>query len=106
MNVDSDNYSRLAAAFVRGHLAGQIASDIALFDGSLDNLTGEQTEALLCLGRAHGLRLHKFKRTMLLPRVRAVLGILHGLQSLSLLDIGSGRGAFLWPLLHAFPVLQ
>lgn len=57
------------------------------------------------MGRSHGLRLHRFKRTMGLPRVQKVLGILRSLQPADLLDIGSGRGAFLWPLLDAFPHL-
>ena len=38
--------------------------------------------------------------------MRAVLGILQGLQPESLLDIGTGRGVFLWPLLDAFPELR
>jgi ubiquinone/menaquinone biosynthesis C-methylase UbiE len=43
-----------------------------------------------------------------LPRVRRVLGMLRSLAPQDLLDIGSGRGVFLWPLLDAFremPVL-
>jgi ubiquinone/menaquinone biosynthesis C-methylase UbiE len=40
-----------------------------------------------------------------LPRVRAVLGILRGIGPQSLIDFGSGRGVFLWPLLDAFPAL-
>jgi ubiquinone/menaquinone biosynthesis C-methylase UbiE len=40
-----------------------------------------------------------------LPRVQKVLGVLKGLQPANLLDIGSGRGAFLWPLLDALPYL-
>lgn len=52
-----------------------------------------------------GLRLHSFKRTADLPRVRRVLGILRGLAPESVLDVGSGRGLFLWPLLDAFPDL-
>jgi 2-polyprenyl-3-methyl-5-hydroxy-6-metoxy-1,4-benzoquinol methylase len=62
-------------------------------------------QALIQLGIARDLRLHKFKRTMNLARVRKVLGILRGLQPSDMLDIGSGRGAFLWPLLDAFPGL-
>src|SRR5207237_88288 len=57
-------------------------------------------------GQEAGLRLHKFKRTAGLPRVQKVLGILRGLDPADLLDIGSGRGVFLWPLLDAFPALQ
>ena len=56
-------------------------------------------------GREAGLRLHKFKQNTELPRVRRVLGILRGLQPQNLLDIGSGRGTFLWPLLAEFPGL-
>ena len=56
-------------------------------------------------GREHGLRVHKFKRSAELPRVRKVLGVLRSLGPTSLLDIGSGRGVFLWPLLDAFPDL-
>jgi ubiquinone/menaquinone biosynthesis C-methylase UbiE len=51
------------------------------------------------------LRLHKFKQNTELPRVRRVLGILRGVQPESLLDLGSGRGTFLWPLLAEFPTL-
>ncbi|MGI9414359.1 MAG: class I SAM-dependent methyltransferase, partial [Hyphomicrobiales bacterium] len=50
-------------------------------------------------------KLHRFKRTMELPRVKAVLGALRGIGPQDLLDIGSGRGAFLWPLLDGFPHL-
>ena len=81
-------YTHLAAAFVRGKLG----------------LEAESDEALIRLGAQRGLRLHKFKQTAL-PRVLKVLGILAGLQPASLLDIGSGRGAFLWPLLDRFPGL-
>jgi ubiquinone/menaquinone biosynthesis C-methylase UbiE len=67
---------------------------------------GERELALLLeAGPQAGLRLHRFKRTMGLPRVARVLGVLRGLQPANLLDIGSGRGAFLWPLLDAFPDL-
>src|SRR6185295_14356851 len=60
-------------------------------------------------GFAAGVRLHHFKRTGGLPRVRKVLGILSGLAPVDVLDIGSGRGVFLWPLLDSFldlPVLS
>jgi ubiquinone/menaquinone biosynthesis C-methylase UbiE len=83
-------YLDLAAAFVRGRLP---------------HLPPLSPEALIERGTAEGLRLHKFKRNAGLPRVRRVLGILHGLAPQSLLDVGSGRGTFLWPLLEAFPAL-
>ena len=81
----------LAAAFVRGKMA--VAPELS-------------DEEILVAGRAAGLRLHKFKNQTELPRVKKVLGILRSLAPTSLLDIGSGRGTFLWPLLDAFPYLE
>jgi 2-polyprenyl-3-methyl-5-hydroxy-6-metoxy-1,4-benzoquinol methylase len=46
-----------------------------------------------------------FKVNSELPRVQRILGILRGLAPENLLDVGSGRGTFLWPLLAAFPEL-
>ena len=55
------------------------------------------------VGKAAGLKVHYFKRSALLPRVGLVLGFLRGIEFDSLLDVGSGRGAFLWPFLDEFP---
>jgi len=78
-------YEDLATAFARGRLGVESAT--------------------IADGVAAGLRFHKFKRDAVLPRVQRVLGILRGLAPQSVLDVGSGRGAFLWPLLDAFPEL-
>jgi ubiquinone/menaquinone biosynthesis C-methylase UbiE len=85
-------YEEFAAAYVRGSLA--------------DAPDGGSNAELLAFGRAAGLKLQRFKRTMGLPRIRAVLGTLRGMAPTRLLDIGTGRGVFLWPLLDAFPNLQ
>ncbi len=88
---DSRYFTTLAAAFVRGRMP---------------ELEHERDDgAVIARGLAAGLRLHKFKRSTELPRVQRVLGTLRGLAPTSLLDIGSGRGTFLWPLLEAFPAL-
>ncbi len=84
-------YIELATAFVRGKL------------GQLPDLPPDD---LFRMGREAGLRLHKFKRNAELPRVRKVLGLLRGFAPESLLDIGSGRGTFLWPLLDSFAGLS
>lgn len=55
--------------------------------------------------KERGLKPHRFKRSGELPRVRRVLGALAGLTPTNLLDIGTGRGAFLWPLMDRFPDL-
>lgn len=100
-------YTRLAAAYVRGRLHGSAAAAARpeLFGPALDALAPEELHALVTLGAAEGLRLHRFKRTMGLPRVGRALGILRGVAPAELLDIGSGRGAFLWPLLDCMPHL-
>jgi len=85
-------YLDLACAFVRGRLP-DAPGDLpppGLFDH----------------GERAGLRLHKFKRSSVLPRVKRVFGFFHQLQPSNLLDVGSGRGVFLWPLLDAFPHLD
>jgi ubiquinone/menaquinone biosynthesis C-methylase UbiE len=106
MHSDPPYYSKLAAAFVRGKLLHTpLQEQRSLFTRPLDDLTEEEIGQLIQLGRDQGLRLHRFKQTMDLARVRNVLGVLKGLQPASLLDIGSGRGAFLWPLLAEFPYL-
>jgi len=79
-------FTDLATAFVRGRL--------------------QRSGATLQDGIDAGLRLHKFKSNSELPRVQRVLGILRGVSPVNLLDIGSGRGTFLWPLLAAFPHLN
>jgi ubiquinone/menaquinone biosynthesis C-methylase UbiE len=91
-DLDATYYVALAAAFVRGRLG--IAPNVST-----------STHDLVRQGLKAGLRLHKFKRTMELRRVNQVLGVLRGLAPSELLDIGSGRGTFLWPLVDAFPGL-
>jgi ubiquinone/menaquinone biosynthesis C-methylase UbiE len=105
--MDQSYFERLAAAFVRGKLCGEPVAEAQaeLFARPLDQLADDELQALIRLGIAHDLRLHKFKRTMDLARVRKVLGMLRGMRPSDMLDIGSGRGAFLWPLLDAFPGL-
>jgi SAM-dependent methyltransferase len=102
MDDESYLYIRLAAAYVRGKCNPALAIDAALFEAPLDTLDDAQLEALIQIGHAERLRLHRFKRTMGLPRVAKVLGMLKGIAPSELLDIGSGRGAFLWPLLETF----
>ncbi len=105
VSEDTPLYSRLAAAYVRGKLGHQAGAEPALVERPLETLDETQLMEIIQRGRAHALRLHRFKRTMGLARVAKVLSILKGIAPAELLDIGSGRGAFLWPLLDAFPWL-
>lgn len=107
--MDEERYFlSLAAAFVRGrHQQSEITNLTALqVQTALEQLSTEELTAIFQAGQAAGLKLHKFKRTMSLARVHRVLGILRGLSPHNLLDVGSGRGNFLWPLLSQFPTLQ
>jgi 2-polyprenyl-3-methyl-5-hydroxy-6-metoxy-1,4-benzoquinol methylase len=79
-------FNELACAFVRGRLGNEAAT--------------------LTDGLRAGLRLHKFKVNTELPRVQRVIGVLRGLGPDKLLDVGSGRGTFLWPLLASFPSIS
>jgi SAM-dependent methyltransferase len=108
MSTPFDGYRRLAAAFVRGQAGGggSIALDEALARPALEDLSDDELDAIIRAGAGAGLRLHRFKCTAGLPRVARVIGMLRGLLPGSLLDIGSGRGVSLWPLLEAFPELE
>jgi SAM-dependent methyltransferase len=107
MSTPFDGYRRLAAAFVRGKAIGgwPITLDEDLTRRPLDELGDDELDLVIRAGLNAALRLHGFKRTAGLPRVARVIGILRGLQPDSLLDLGSGRGVALWPLLDAFPEL-
>lgn len=98
----TDYYTRWAAAFVRGSL-DPLPPELAA--PALLDLDDEKCATLVALGAAAGLRLHRFKRAAQLPRVRKVLGTLRALGPESLLDLGTGRGVFLWALLDEFPDL-
>lgn len=88
--LDPQRYHvQLAYAFVRGALGADAAP-----------------ARLVELAREAGLSLHKFKRKHGPPRVTRVLSLLRELAPRRLLDIGTGRGAFLWPLLARFPDLE
>ncbi len=108
MDILEYYFATLTAAFIRGKLASNNYG-YNLSTHLFEPLLGELTDLELCeiveFGLAAGLHLHKFKRTMGLFRVQKVLGVLQGLAPINLLDVGSGRGSFLWPLLDAFPKL-
>ena len=88
---DTHYYLDLAAAFVRGRLPD--APDLP-------------SAELVEYGREH--RACGFTSSSGRPSCRGSArcsGVLRSLAPASLLDIGSGRGVFLWPLLDAFPDL-
>ena len=98
---------KIAAACVRGaakHRAGLLPK--ALMEKPLEQLTAGDFEQLLQTGEQAELRMYHFKKKEQLPRVKAVIGFLKGIQPQSLLDVGSGRGVFLFPFLTEFPWVE
>lgn len=95
----------LAAAYVRGmaQSGGEPHLPPELIHTPLEALTDCELAQLTDAGNRAGLKLYRFKEKEDLPRVSAVLGFLRGIQPESLLDVGSGRGAFLFPFLREFP---
>jgi len=90
---------KLAAAYVRGCI--RVPGELA--DCGLDELSEAECMRLVEAGSAAGLKMYRFKKKEELPRVKKVIGFLKGVQPASLLDVGSGRGAFLFPFLQEFP---
>lgn len=103
-----ETYSRLSAAAVRGFaLRSGRTLPPALAEAPLEELAEPELAELWRLGREWGIKLYRFKRAHEdLPRVRQVLGFLRGVCPESLLDVGSGRGVFLFPFLDAFPQVK
>jgi ubiquinone/menaquinone biosynthesis C-methylase UbiE len=83
----------------------QIPRELA--EKPLDLLTDLELNQLLEIGKQAGVKLYRFKNSHdELPRVKQVMGFLRARYPQSLLDVGSGRGVFLFPFLDAFPWCQ
>ena len=95
----------ISAAYVRGYAERK---DILMIPDSvrhqcLEKLTDEELMLLNRIGKEAGLKMYRFKNHEDLPRVHKVLGFLRGIWPENLLDVGSGRGVFLFPFLCSFP---
>ena len=109
--MESYTYKDLASAYVRGCATkGKLSLPEELVRQPLESLTDDQKDELVSCGKAAELKMHYFKEKDQLPRVQLVMGFLRGMvssgQITSVLDVGSGRGAFLFPLLTTFPELD
>lgn len=98
-----------AAAWLRGQgrLRREWHLSPDLLEMPLEVLTDEELAAIVATGEQEGKKLYPFKTGKAeLPRVRQVLGFLHGIEFDTLLDVGSGRGVFLLPFMEEFPQVQ
>lgn len=94
-------YIKPAAAYITSKLPKE--SLLITRGETLDELNSNHVDALVQLAKKNELKLHHFKRTSLLPRVEKVLGHINAFYPKTMLDIGTGRGVFLWPLLDFYP---
>ena len=100
--MEEKYYTRLALARIRGYLIrhGYKLPSTELLHKDIDLLTKDERKDFFTIASEFDIKLYYFKRQEYpLPRVMKVLGILKSLYFESLLDVGSGRGAFLFPLL-------
>ena len=103
---DGRYYDAFAAAYYRGMaLRGEnVALSERLLRAPLEELTDEERQAIIRAGCAVRDRRYYFKRTHgEMARVKRVLGFLRSVRFDTLLDVGSGRGAFLIPFMDEFP---
>lgn len=108
--MDDRFYAGYAVAAVKGALirTGRAALlPAALLSLPPEEMSPEECRTVLDIGRKNDIKIYDFKRTHRdLPRVSRVLGFLKGLSFSSLLDVGSGRGVFLFPLLDEFSHIE
>ena len=100
-------YIKFACAYARGMaIKGKFDLPASLIQKNLDDLTEEENREIITAGKAAGLKFYYFKKTHDdMPRVTRVLGFLRSIDMENLLDVGSGRGVFLWPCMNMFPHL-
>lgn len=110
MDTYAERYNlKPAAAWLRGHSikTGVPEMDPDLLEMPLEVLMDEELSSIVEIGERTGQKLYPFKTGKSeLPRVRQVLGFLHGIEFETLLDVGSGRGVFLLPFMEEFSQVQ
>jgi len=106
--MDERYYTAPLAAMVRGYIMRTGAElDSSLVSKELSELNESELSALFEYGKSQGLKIYPFKRAKkVLPRVSKVLGFLRSIYFESLLDVGSGRLAFLLPFICEFPHIK
>ena len=94
----------IECSYIRGYVKqNNIEINNVLLTKPLLELTSNEIDELLEIGKQKQLKLYYFKDKEDLPRVTIVLGFLKNIYPTSILDVGSGRGVFLFPLLREFP---
>lgn len=110
MNELEEKYDlQTAAAWILGHAnrTGIPAMPPEFRGRKANDCQKEELVQIAAAAQQAGLKLYPFKRgTRPLARTKRALGFLHSVSFESMLDIGSGRGAFLIPFLREFGWVQ
>ncbi len=96
------DFNKIKASYIRGYLKKHNIVH-KLVAKELDSLEEDDYKELEEIAKPHNLKLYYFKDKEDLARVKIVLGFLKSICPNTLLDVGSGRGVFLFPLLRDFP---
>ena len=106
--MDNLNNTLLMLAYIRGYLINNNIDIInkQLLHKNLFDLNELEIEELIAIGKEHKLKLYYFKEKNELPRITKTIGFLKNIYPSTLLDIGSGRGLFIIPLLKDFPNIE
>lgn len=104
--MESQYYEKFIAAFVRGQSQKAPTISELLMTKTFEELSSQDHQSLVSVAKKYEISIYPFKKTLDLPRVIRILGVLKGIYPQTLLDIGSGRGTFLWPLIENFPELS
>lgn len=100
-------FNDLMIAYIRGYIINNnIKVNENLIIKDINSLDSNEIEELISIGKSLDLKLYYFKEKDDLARVSIVLGFLKGIYPSSLLDVGSGRGVFLFPLLREFSYMD
>jgi len=104
-SIDEKFLDPLASAYIRGYSRrhGFPLREKELLNQPLAQLSDDDMARIYRAGQAAELKLYRFKDHTELPRVQKTLGFLRAVWPESLLDVGSGRGVFLFPFLRNFP---
>ncbi len=103
-------HERLASAFVRGTWAADNSQvkllRTELFQKPISDLTEGDMRELIQMGNNQNLPLHIFSRPVNFTLFDRLVSLLKGIQPDNVLEVGSGRGLFLWQLLENFRYLS
>ncbi len=90
----------LMCAYIKGYIIeNNIYSYENLIAKDILNIDENDINRYEEIGKKLNLKLYHFKEKNILPRVNVVLGFIKSIYPDSLLDVGSGVGRFLFPLL-------